>query len=176
MRIIGIIVIVVAIALLGTGGYFLYRSITSSKNDNTNAANTNAVFTNTTTPAATPVVLQGDITVDRSVTYKGLTFAVDTGLRAQSFRREQAAEGSEFIVLFLKPFATDPPADMSTWSQSDIHLTTAAGVRVKPKAVELPKKAGIGGGNLVFLVPTGAAGLELRFGPANAEVSTELGF
>jgi len=147
----------------------------SGRNSNGNV-NTPPVGTNTnSTDVSTPPVVKGDITVKRSATYRDITFTVDTALRTEAFKRTQAPDGSQFLVLFLEPFATDPSDDPLPWASREIKLKTGNADPAGPTEVSLPSKADVAGGYLWFTVPDGSGSYALVFGTGSTAQTLDLG-
>jgi len=129
----------------------------------------------TNAPVSTPPVTKGDIPVGQSVTYRETMFTVETALRASTFRRTQVAEGSEFMVLFFKPFTTDPPSSPSSWAGEEITIRPTGGQSILPTEVSMPNRANVGGGYLWFTVPAGSNEFDLIFG-RSADATIHLSF
>ncbi|MBI4426668.1 MAG: hypothetical protein HY567_03760 [Candidatus Kerfeldbacteria bacterium] len=173
MRIFKIVILVtiVVVVAFAAVAWFRWRGTPSTTNRTpivtAGVGNTNTV--------QTPPITSGDIPLDVSVSYRDVTFGLDSALRTETFRRKKADDGQEFVVIFLKPFSSNPPADIATWVSADIQLT-ASGVNQRPVEVGLPKLANQAGGFLSFQVPVGTKGMTLAFGSGASATTVKLSF
>ncbi|MBI5405225.1 MAG: hypothetical protein HY976_03280 [Candidatus Kerfeldbacteria bacterium] len=168
-----IIIIFVLVAVgAAVGGYVLYRDNLSKETPNVNlpvvAGNTND------SSVSTPPIVKGDIDVNQSTTYREVTFAIDTALKADAYRRTKAPAGSTFLVLFLKPFVAMPSGDPISWVSSDVRLAADGGATYRPLEISLPASAGVSGGYLWFQVPIDAKGFKLEFGTGGTKQVLDL--
>lgn len=155
------------------GGYVLYRNNQPNKTGNANLPVV-AGNTNDSTISTAPVV-KGDIDVNQSATYRDVSFAVETALKTNAYRRTKAPEGSTFLVLFLKPFTAMPTSDPISWVSSDVRLAAAGGTTYALYEASLPASAGVSGGYLWFQIPTDAKNFNLEFGAGGTKQVLDLG-
>lgn len=173
MRIFVLVIIVVTIVILALGVFlFITRGGKTEPTSNENAATT----AQGEMMVPTPVVLKGDILVNKEVNYRGVTLSIDTALKTKEFHRRRAASGTEFVVMFLEPFATDPTTNPVGWAARDVRLQDQGSLNVAPREVSIPNRAGVEGGYLSFNVPEGSEHFLLSVGSGASTTSIELGF
>ncbi|MBI4092996.1 MAG: hypothetical protein HY420_03685 [Candidatus Kerfeldbacteria bacterium] len=175
MRIIRFISIVTVLAILVYVGYWY---LTKKSRPPTNRQTNTTVIGNTTntTTIQTPVIIKGDILVDKSVAYRDTILAIDTALKTDAFRRTKAPAGKEFVILFLKPFTVNPPIHPIAWAGREIRLDSTGGEPVGPREVSVPDQAEVAGGYLWFEVPANEQGFFLLLGIGQAVQTLRLGF
>lgn len=166
-----IIIAVVAVAAFSAVAWLTWRSAPSSTNTPplvVNSSNSNTV--------QTPPITTGDIPLDASISYRGVTFVLDSALRTDAFRRSRADDGQQFVVVFFKPFTADVPADLAGWVSQEVVLSVRGRQSQRPIEVGLPKLANQAGGFVSYQVPDDATGATLVFGPDPGALSANLGF
>lgn len=172
-RIVVLIAAGVIVSAVVFGGYLLIRQA-----QNKNPANTNSTVvtgnTNETSVSTAPVA-KGDLTVNKSLNYRGVDFSIDTALKTSTFHRLKAADGSTYIVLFLKPFSQTLPDDPLQWSSQDIRLVALSGNTYAPTEVSIPTLADVTGGYFWFTVPSDQKYFSLIFGAGAARQQLDLG-
>jgi hypothetical protein len=166
------IVTIVAVVTFAAVAWFSWRGAPA----NTNVAPVVVNSSGDTNTVQTPPITAGDIPLDASVSYRGLTFILDSALRTNAFRRTQSDDGQQFVVVFFKPFTIDPPTDAVSWVSQDVVLTTSGGLRQRPVEVGLPKLANQSGGFISYQVPVNATGAVLVFGSGADAATVSLGF
>lgn len=155
---IGLIVLTVVLV-----GAFAVFTIMTNNNTNT-TTNTNAANTNSGT-TVTPIV-QGDVVIQKSVTYKNIALAFETGIATTSYNGQTAPTGKQYVILFLKPFDTAVKDDPTTWAGSDVRLTPSGvnDVTYAPYEVSVPTAAKQRGGYFAFVTTLGQKDFSLNFG------------
>ncbi len=160
------IVLIIATVVL-TAVYVGISTYTAAPNDNSAASDTNSTqpSTNGGTDANIDVApTKGDIAINKSTEYRSMVFDVETARVASAYRNEQAPDGKQFIVLYLKPLREAPKEDPAEWAGSDIRLTGQSGLDEQAYEMSLPGSAGQQGGYLVFRIPTDQKTFTLTFG------------
>ena len=152
-----------AVALVAAAvGVWLFQRQPSDRENNSNALVVGEDVTSAT--VSTAPIVTGDIPVNQSISYRGVQFDIETALKAAAFRRSQAPNGSQHVVLFLKPFSQAPAEDPLQWAAHDIRLSSSSDPAHIPTEVSIPTSINVSGGYLWFTVPTEARDFALVFG------------
>ena len=159
-----ILIAIIAATVLMVGAYTVFVFVDRSTNVNDDNSNGN-VNANTNTTYAAPVV-SGNIVLNKSVTYRDVTFMFETALATATYNGKTAGEGKRYVILFLKPFAAALKSDPATWAGTEVHLTPTAvdDLTYVPYEVSIPSSAGQRGGFFSFVVPDDQKDFSIVFG------------
>lgn len=169
------IILIVATVVLTAVYVVIVRS--GTKNDNagnqsnsaSNRASDGGSNANSSLAATT-----GDIVINKATTYRSVSFDVESARLASEYRGVKAPEGTQFVVLYLKPFADAPSEDPLAWAGSDIRLAGAGGLNALAYEISLPSAAGQQGGYLVFEVPAEQKSFTLTFGSGKTAATIDI--
>lgn len=157
-----ILIPLIVTTVLAVVAYTVFLFATRSTDDTTNDENL-SLATNAATTKPTPVV-SGDVAVNKSVTYRDVTFEFETALATRTYGGQQAETGKRFIVLFLKPFSEALASDPSGWVGAEVRLTGTDGLSAQPFEVAIPAAVEQRGGFFSFVVPEDRIEFTLVFG------------
>lgn len=169
-----IILVVVALGVVTVIVYLNQSDGTT--NTNTPAVTTNAADANANIRTIVNRVEEGDVPVNKAVTYRDLPFEVLTAGILDAFHSQTAPAGKEYVVLFTKPVTADP-SDTSNWLLPDVSLVAANGTTYGLKEGEVVGTEGAqDSGYLWFVVDDGTRNFSLVFKNAESEAKLDLGF
>ena len=170
-----IILAVVALVVV-TAIVYLNKSGGTTKTNTAATTNTDTAVANTNVRTIVNRSEEGDQAVNKSITYRDLSFEVITAATLDAFHSQTAPDGKEYVVLFVKPLGTDA-ASVSTWLLNEASLQTAAGTTYSVKEGEMAGPASPqDSGYLWFVVDDGASQFSLVFKGDESEAKIDLGF
>jgi len=163
-----ILIALIVITVLAVGAYTVFVFATRSTDETANSENAN-LQANVNSKRAAPIV-SGDRAVNKSITYRDVTFEFETALATTAYSGQSAEPGKQFIVVFLKPFQEALTTDPMSWVGTEVTLapTTADGRTFVPYEISMSTAVGQRGGYFSFSVPDDLKDFSMVFGKGSS--------
>jgi len=183
-KILLIILIVLVILLIAVTIYFWpqvkdfsNQLMNKNKNNNFNVNNNTNINVNQTANLNISKEI-GDIKIDKSITYKDIVFNLTTAEKTTEFHSTKAGSDKELVVLFIDKITQSSPAEVFTWIQQDVKLTSSQNNDYSINQLKITGKsaADYDTGYFVFETSNTENGFKLKFGQGDKQQIVDLGF
>lgn len=173
-----VILVIVAVAVVvGVAAWYVVTKQPATNSPNVNAAPANTSTEPTTTQPVQTEPTSGDHAIGKGLTYNGVTFTFTSALDDKEFSRETAANGKQYVVLFMQPVAVNDPGAIFTWiAQATTLRSVDASYPLNKEAKIVGEREGGEVGYLWFEVDEGKSGWTLQMGSGDSAQTIELGF